>query len=58
MNNLMYLLEALMLATLVATCTYVTITDLKNGIIQNKVILFSAIVAANLASGGISGSGN
>ncbi len=41
----MILIEAVMLATLFITCGYVTITDLKNGIIQNKVIFTSAIIA-------------
>ena len=34
-----------MIAILVITCVYVTITDLKNGIIQNKVIAMSGIFA-------------
>lgn len=45
MNNLMTLIESLMLAVLFFTCTYVTVTDLKNGIIQNKVVFSAAIVA-------------
>ena len=45
MNNLMTLTEATMLAVLVVTCVYVTITDLKNSIIQNKVILTSGAIA-------------
>ena len=48
MNNLMTLLEAVMLATLFVTCAYVTVTDLKNAIIQNKVIFSSAIIAVIL----------
>ena len=39
-----------MLATLIVTCIYVTITDLKSGLIQNKVILSSTIVAVVLNS--------
>ena len=34
-----------MLSVLFFTCAYVTVTDLKNSIIQNKVILTSGIVA-------------
>ena len=50
MNNLMSLLEAVMLATLFVTCAYVTVTDLKNAIIQNKVIFSSAIIKKLLLS--------
>ncbi len=48
MNTLMSLTEALMLAVLLFSCAYVTVTDLKNGIIQNKVIFSSAIIAVIL----------
>ncbi len=48
MNNLMALTEAVMLATLFVTCAYVTVTDLKNAIIQNNVIFSSAIIAVVL----------
>ena len=39
----MLILEALLLTILLFTCIYVTITDLKNGIIENKVLLYAAI---------------
>lgn len=41
----MFLTEAIMLSVLFFTCAYVTVTDLRNSIIQNKVILTSGIVA-------------
>ena len=41
----MFLTEATMLSVLFLTCAYVTVTDLKNSIIQNKVILTSGIIA-------------
>ncbi len=45
MCDLMTVIEASMLALLIMTCIYATITDLKNGIIKNEAILTSLIFA-------------
>ena len=42
----MVILEALLLSILIYTCAYVTITDIKNGLIENRVLAYSAIIGA------------
>lgn len=44
MINGMIILEAILVTVLVTMCIYVTITDFKQGIIQNKVLIVAGIV--------------
>lgn len=44
MINSMILVEGVLITLLIYTCIYVTITDLKKGLIQNKVITLTAIL--------------
>ena len=37
----MIIVEALLIAVLICTCIYASITDIKNGIIPNKLLLIS-----------------
>ena len=39
MNKAMYALEALMLAVMIVCCIHATVTDLRNGIVKNKLLL-------------------
>ena len=50
MINGMIIIEAILVTVLVTMCIYVTITDFKQGIIQNKVLIVAGIVglAANI----------
>ncbi len=40
----MYILEALLLTALLLTCLYVSATDIKNGIIENKILAMSGLL--------------
>ena len=46
----MVVIEALLLTTLLFTCVHATITDIKHGIIENKILIRAAIsgLALNL----------
>lgn len=44
----MYIVEALLLTVLLLTCLYVSVTDIRNGIIENKVLTVSAALCCIL----------
>mgnify|MGYP000389282666 CR=1 FL=1 len=44
MINSMIINEAILITLLICMCSYVTVTDIKHGIIQNKVLLVTGIV--------------
>lgn len=50
MSNSIIINRFVLVTLLICTCIYVTVTDLKKGIIQNKIILFAGIagLAANI----------
>ena len=45
MNNMMYFTESVMLSLMILICVQATITDLRRGIIQNKILLFGTIIS-------------
>lgn len=44
----MYILEALLLAVLFLTCLYVSVTDIRSGIIENRILAVSGLVCSGI----------
>ena len=44
----MYIVEALLLTVLLLTCSYVSMTDIRNGVIENKILIGAALLCCAL----------